>query len=213
MKLLVNLIGGPGTGKSTTAAGVFFQLKSSKVNAELISEYAKGKTWMGDLFSLGVQPYITVKQLYSIERVRNKVDVAISDGFLLNGLMYPCKYVNEDFENWLVSAHRSFPNLNIFIDRDVEHHGYEAAGRSQDLEQAMEIDQNTLALLERLGEPYKRLKMGAYLVDEIIDLIEEKLYDKPKALECAKCRRWPAVLQSDGWCQCGWSDCFHSWKA
>ena len=175
MKLLVNLFAGPGTGKSTTAAGVFYKMKTQHINSEYIQEYAKDKTWMGDHFSLGIQPYVTVKQLYRQERLRDKVDVAITDGCILNGLLYHCKYVNDDFTYWLLSAHRSFPNLNIFIERNVQHHGYEASGRSQDLTQAMQIDQRTLDLLDRLKEPYMRLQMSDQLVDQILDLVKEKL--------------------------------------
>ncbi len=175
MKLLVNLFGGPGTGKSTTAAGVFFHLKSNGVNSELLQEYAKDKTWQGDFFSLGVQPYIAAKQLYRQERVKNKVDVAITDGCLLNSLIYPCKYVDAAFTSWLINTHKTFPNLNIFIERNVDHHGYETSGRSQSLQQAIDVDIRTLALLNSLNEPYVKLKMSHNLVDEVLELIYTRL--------------------------------------
>jgi len=37
MTLVVNLYGGPGTGKSTTAAATFAELKMAGINCELVS--------------------------------------------------------------------------------------------------------------------------------------------------------------------------------
>jgi len=173
--IVCTFYGGPGTGKSTTCAGVFYQMKTHKVNCEYAQEYAKDKTWEANWFSLGIQPYIAVKQLYRFERLRGKVDLCLTDGPLLNSLIYPCKYVDDNFHQWLVKTHSTFNNVSIFIDRNVDHHGYEASGRSQDLEQAMEIDRKTLELLDSLGEPYHRLKMGPSLVEEVVDILKEKL--------------------------------------
>lgn len=39
--LIVNLIGAPGTGKSTLMAQVFSKLKWDKVDVEMVSEFAK----------------------------------------------------------------------------------------------------------------------------------------------------------------------------
>ena len=41
--IVVNLIGGPGSGKSTTAAGLFYNLKKLGINCEMALEYAKDK--------------------------------------------------------------------------------------------------------------------------------------------------------------------------
>ena len=43
--LCVNLFGGPGIGKSTTAAGVFNLLKLHGIETELITEFAKDLVW------------------------------------------------------------------------------------------------------------------------------------------------------------------------
>ena len=47
--LIVNLMGGPGTGKSTHAGGTFYRMKRSGINCEYIQEYAKDKTWSEDV--------------------------------------------------------------------------------------------------------------------------------------------------------------------
>jgi adenylylsulfate kinase-like enzyme len=38
---VINLFGGPGTGKSTLAAALFTDLKMKGINAELVTEFAK----------------------------------------------------------------------------------------------------------------------------------------------------------------------------
>lgn len=91
MTLIVNLYGGPGTGKSTTAAGLFYKLKEAGINSEYIQEYAKDKTWQADYFTLECQPYITSKQLYRLHRVLDKVDVVVTDSPLIQGLVYKGK--------------------------------------------------------------------------------------------------------------------------
>lgn len=41
--LIIDLIGGPGSGKSTTAAGLFYKLKKLGYNCEMSLEFAKDK--------------------------------------------------------------------------------------------------------------------------------------------------------------------------
>lgn len=137
--LICNLFAGPGAGKSTVAAGLFARLKQGGFNAEYIQEYAKDKTWQGDEFSLGCQPYISAKQLWRQHRLLGKVDVAITDAPLLHGLIYPGHYTGENFEKWLVETFKQFNNLNIFLKRNPKL-TYSTSGRSQTLEQSQEID-------------------------------------------------------------------------
>ena len=60
--IVVNLFGAPGSGKSTGAAFIFSQLKMKNVNCELITEYAKDKTWENNAAALECQEYIFGKQ-------------------------------------------------------------------------------------------------------------------------------------------------------
>lgn len=48
---VINLFAGPGSGKSTTCAGVFSKLKLAGVNCEMALEYAKDKCG-NNLFTL-----------------------------------------------------------------------------------------------------------------------------------------------------------------
>lgn len=71
MTLVVNLYAGPGTGKSTTAALAFGELKTLGVNCEYVQEYAKDRVWdehfsvfSNQIYLLGktVSPYASLNR-------------------------------------------------------------------------------------------------------------------------------------------------------
>ena len=113
--LFVNLFAGPGTGKSTTAAGLFYTLKNNSHNAELIQEYAKDKVWGEDFKTLQFQPYILGKQLYRQFRLMGQVDVAITDSPVLFSHIYKGFGWVEGSDDVLLKQFNLFNNLNIFL--------------------------------------------------------------------------------------------------
>ncbi len=177
--LIVNLFAGPGTGKSTTAGGLFYKLKTSGVNCEYIQEYAKDKAWQGDMFTLECQPYITGKQLYRLHRVLGKCEVVITDSPLLQGLAYGGKFVDDSFKQWIVNTHNNMNTLDIFLQRDIQAHPYEEAGRSQSLDEAITLDAKIYKLLEDnqdLKKPIHRVIVdnGNY-INTIESLVKSRL--------------------------------------
>lgn len=159
--LFVNLFGGPGVGKSTTAAMLFGQLKADGVNAELITEYAKDKTWSEDFHTLQCQPYIVGKQMYRQYRVLDKVDVAVTDSPILLGAIYKGFGCVEGWTDVLIRQFFLFNNLNVFLVRNSDVHPYNAMGRSQTEEEAMRIDREIWALLGDREIPFQVLPITA----------------------------------------------------
>ena len=53
--VVINLFGGPGCGKSTAASYIFSKLKMLGINAELATEFAKDKTWEGNMKAITCQ--------------------------------------------------------------------------------------------------------------------------------------------------------------
>lgn len=153
MSLIVNLFGGPGTGKSTTAAGVFNLLKNEGESSELALEYAKEKVWEETTAVLRDQIYVFAKQLHRIKRLENQVDIVITDSPLLLSLIYGKKYSTQ-FKNLVISEHESLNNLNIFLKREKE---YVGKGRLQTEEEAVKIDTEIRTILV----PYKTFEIVA----------------------------------------------------
>lgn len=149
MTKVVNLYGGPGTGKSTTAAGVFHLLKLAGVNAELVPEYAKDLVWGDITATLKNQIYIFGKQHNRIFRLLNKVDVVVTDSPILLSLAY-YKGDNPHFPEMVYMEYRKMHNIDVFLRRVKE---FNPAGRLQDEEKAKDLDLNIRWILNhRVGQ-------------------------------------------------------------
>lgn len=134
--LIVNLYGGPGSGKSTMAAALFAELKESGITAELVTEYAKDKTWEEAFHVLNDQLYIFAKQYHRLWRVASKVDVIITDSPLLLSATYDNSRC-EELRKLIFAKHKEFNTLNVFLKRVKK---YQTTGRSQTEEEAIKID-------------------------------------------------------------------------
>lgn len=173
--LVVNLFAGPGTGKSTNTALVYGDLKVHGVDAEIVHEFAKDLVWEGRHRTLTYQPYIAVKQMWHIERVRGQVDVIVTDSPILLSLIYG---VGRDshFGKFVLETFRSWNTLNILLYRNVNVHPYVESGRYQSLDEAREIDRNIKAMLIREEIPYQTATIfdGRKTANEIYNIIQER---------------------------------------
>jgi len=176
--LFINLFGGPGVSKSTTAAGVFYRLKSMDINAELIGEYAKDRTWGKDSFTLGCQPYVTAKQLYRQYRVNGQVDIAVTDSPFILGLAYPGFGDTPSWKAGVIEQFSLFNNVNIFLERDLEVHKYNPKGRNQTAAQAQEKDEEIRQLLLDEKIPFHSVKVQKDMgtVDEILEIVTNVMF-------------------------------------
>lgn len=158
--VVINFFAGPGTGKSTHAAMLFALLKTKNINAELVQEYAKEKTWIRDSKTLEVQPYIAGKQFYRQARLRHDLDVVVTDSPLIQGLAYSGYGVTESFSKWMVEAFNLFDNVNIFLERDSEHHTFNPKGRWQDETAAIQKDKEIKSILNDNGLEFYTVKVS-----------------------------------------------------
>ena len=169
----LNLFGGPGVSKSTTASGVFFNLKVKHINCEIITEYAKQKVWSEDFKSLGCQPYITGKQLYKQWILNGKVKYAVTDSPLLLGLIYSGFGCDENWEKSVIHQFNLFNNVNVFLKRNSDAHKFQQEGRMQDEKECIEIDQKIKELLTKNNIPFTEIEVSEDCkhVKEILKLL------------------------------------------
>lgn len=153
--LIVNFIGGPSAGKSTMAAHVFALLKWKDVNCELVTEYAKDKTWEGSFGVLQHQEYVFGKQLFRISRLENHVEAILTDAPLLHSLVYANERTSPEFRSFVLSEHNKRNNLNILLTRVKK---YNPKGRSQNEEEARQIDAEIKSTLDMWRIPYMELE-------------------------------------------------------
>lgn len=151
---VINLFGEPSAGKSTTAAGLFFQMKHAGLNVELVSEYAKACVWEGKRETLNDQLYVTAKQNHQLERLRGKVDYAINDSPILLGIIYKRQSTYPSFEKLLTEVFDSYENLNVLLTRGKP---YRKEGRMQTEEQAAGVATQIRSMLEALNVPYYKV--------------------------------------------------------
>ena len=169
--IIVNLFGGPGSGKSTTAAGLFHKLKINGVNCELVTEFAKHITWKEDFNTLKNQIYVFAKQHDRMFHLKGKVDVIITDSPIIMGLSY-CNWdlMSRSFEQLVVDEfnRKDAVNVNYFINRVKE---YNPSGRSQTEEEAKEKDKDIKVLLNKYDVSFDTIDGDKHAVDSLFDVI------------------------------------------
>jgi len=141
--MIVNLYGGPGCRKSTTAAGVFNHFKKLNKQIELVTEYAKDLVYEESLKKLQDQFFISASQYHRIWRVDKyykdkgfKEDeyIIITDSPFLLGSVYTN---DEKLKDYLLHKHDDFMTVDIFLRRNCE---FNPHGRLQNEEEAKKLD-------------------------------------------------------------------------
>lgn len=162
MTLVVNLFGGPGTGKSTNATYIFSELKRKGVVCEYVSEYAKDVTWEETQVLLNNQIHVFSEQFRRQWRLLGKVDVIVTDSPLFLGLVYFNHY-NKDssvfspqftlaIQDMILYGFTEFNNMNYFLTREKP---YVQVGRNQTETEARQLDEEVAQQLAQYYIPYK----------------------------------------------------------
>lgn len=135
--IVINLFGGPSSGKSTTAAQLFSYLKLNKLEAELATEYAKDKVWQGNISTFEDQFYVSAKQHNRVFCLAGNVEYVVTD----SPVLMSANYAHPDdkaLKDLIVDRHHQYNNVNIWVNRDES--TYSENGRLQTLQQSKEID-------------------------------------------------------------------------
>ncbi len=170
--VVVNLFAGPGAGKSTTAAGIFFQLKLAGIDCELVREYAKDVVWEGrsTLLDDEGQFYIFAKQRKRMLDIRNKVDVIVTDSPLLLSRIYGAN-LSQSFHDLVGEEFERFDNINFFVERTKP---YNPNGRLQDEAGAREIDNQIRELIAYYASSNWNIQGNEQAPDQVIAILKSQ---------------------------------------
>jgi hypothetical protein len=165
---VINLWGGPGSGKSTTAAGLFYEMKKAQLNVELVTEYAKDMVWEGRHNVLEDQIYIFAKQQRRISRLKGHgIEWVITDSPIALGLVYLKEgSLSSSFHDLVMEVFNSFNNHNFLLQRNFT---YNPVGRNQkDAGEAKVYDQKVSDLLDSWKVPFQTILGGEKAVEHIL---------------------------------------------
>lgn len=141
--IVVNLLGGPGAGKSTMAAALFAKLKWGGIECELAAEYAKDLVWEKRNKTFENQVYIFGKQHHRIFRLLGQVEVIITDSPLFLTPIYDGEK-RETLKKLVFEEAAKCNNLNIMV---VRRKDYNPNGRNHTKSQATEVDKSVYHFL------------------------------------------------------------------
>lgn len=196
--LVVNIFGGPGSGKTTTAWELSERLRKEGFLVEYVSEYAKELTWLQNAPAFSEAQHIAAKDLLDgsptnqlvlakeqqrrVEIAIGQVDIVVSDSPTLLGLAYmrdnqtPEQYLNA--QTYMLAAQKAVclgnqdlicSNYNILIHREG---GYEQEGRNQTYAEALLKDTLVESLVEKYVPECIALS-DTFTLDSAIDEIKE----------------------------------------
>lgn len=137
---VINMFGGAGCGKSTTAYFLTGLMKCDNRKVELIHEIAKDCVWERWNHMFGEQDWMFASQNHLLRRlISHDIDYAVVDSSILLSLFYLPDDFPQSFRTFVVDAFNTYDNINIFIDRNPDL-PYVQAGRNQTLDEAKLID-------------------------------------------------------------------------
>lgn len=160
--VVVNLFGGSGLGKSTTAAGLFYAMKMRGLNTELVREYVK--QWAWDSIPVGKfdQIYLTGKQAKAESRLYNKLDYVVTDSPILLSAIYETFYsgksvVLPSIKLFLdLAKQENVEHVNIFLARNKP---FDTRGRYETQETAIKVDSFAKDFLTNNGVKFIELNV------------------------------------------------------
>lgn len=163
---VINLFGGPGCSKSTTAAGLFYLMKKNMYNVELVNEYAKELTWENRHKVLSnEQIYIFSKQLKKLNMIKDQVEWAVTDSPLLLSMLYMPEKYPIGFSDVVKHFWNDFENINYVLTRTKK---YVPIGRGQSEAEAIVLDTRIENYLIDHNIPYETIDTSTEDTNQII---------------------------------------------
>jgi len=170
---VINFYGGPSSGKSTQASGLFFKMKMKNYSVELNDEFAKECVWEGNVPMLKDQLWVLAHQHRKILRLVDKVDYVITDSPVLLSPIYRHLYEGPLYSDLIdklaLECYNFYDNINLVLQRPKS---FDTTGRAQNHKESIEIDKQIIEQFEQLNLPYKILDTNEQAVNKALEWIE-----------------------------------------
>lgn len=179
MTYIVNLIAGPGVGKSVMTSLVFAKLKIQGFNVEIVPEYAKQLVWTEEFELLNNQYHVSYYQNKLLKALDEKTDLVVTDGCLLHGLVYNMINSNNTSDKdktkmAILDWFNNMNNINIYLERNPNI-SYQTEGRIQNEDEAVHVDNLLKFQLFDNKIKYKSFISSEDSIDEIIKYIKSSI--------------------------------------
>lgn len=165
---VLNLYGGPGTGKSTTAAAVFARAKVLGHDVELVREFAKDLVWQGRQKDMRILGFILGEQSYRLATVAPQVKFTITDSPILLTKVYEPNVASGHLAR---NIYDEYDNLNVFLERQKT---YNPNGRNETEEQARQKDDEIYKMLVHEDVEFFSFKCTPDVDSDILVVLESK---------------------------------------
>ena len=148
---VINLWAGPGAGKSTTAAGLFYKMKFAGKKVELVTEFAKELVYENTP-TLTNNFFLIAEQDKRLRRLIGQVDYVITDCPLPLNILYSKPPFDGDwYKKMAWHVFNTYDNFNAVVQRVKPYAKY---GRYQEEDEAKEIDRRVRELLDQNHIPH-----------------------------------------------------------
>ena len=173
---VINFYGGPNSGKSTKAAGLYYKMNMAGYSVELNNEFAKECVWEDNVPMLKDQLFMLAHQHRKILRLVDKVDYVITDSpVMLSGIyreLYDGALYSDLIDKLALECYNKYDNINFMLDRPDN---FEQTGRAQNLEDSINIDQAILEMFKNENIPFFWLKgLEGDAVDVAFNYIQDR---------------------------------------
>lgn len=169
------LFSGPGGGKSTLAARIFYELKIEGYSIELVREYIKKWAYEDRKPTSFDQSYIFGHQMHSEDLpLRNGIKNIVVDSPLIMNVCYGKRYNYPLWESLLEQAivfEKKYPSFNIFLDRTGL--DYQEIGRYENYEQALWMDGQIKNFMDEHLDSYSIFHTKD--INGILSVVKEKI--------------------------------------
>lgn len=157
---VINLLGGSGLGKSTTAALLYGEMKNREQSVELVREFVKEWAWEGKKPSSIGQSIIYGRQLEREALLYGKVDYIVTDSPLILCSVYRSFYYGTDIIAPLILKdiehldEMGVEQVNFLLKRSKQ---FKSEGRFEDESTARRVDEAVLTFMNYHKIPYVEL--------------------------------------------------------